>query len=65
VSGLSKRYAPDRSKVNVKDAYEVFYWSKALGVTKQKLQATVGKVGNSVKAVRKELGLETSKEADG
>jgi hypothetical protein len=63
VNGLSKGYAPDRSKINVKDAYEVFYWSKAFGVTKQKVQATVAKVGNSVKAVSKELGLEPPKEA--
>jgi Protein of unknown function (DUF3606) len=37
----------------------VFYWTKTLGVTKNKLQDTIEKVGNSAKAVRKELGLES------
>jgi hypothetical protein len=59
MDGLSKRYAPDRSKINMSQNYEVFYWCKELGVTKKKLQLTVGKVGNSVQAVRKELGIES------
>jgi 3-oxoacyl-[acyl-carrier-protein] synthase III len=37
--------------------YEVKYWAKELGVSKDELQKTVDKVGNSAAAVRKELGL--------
>jgi len=37
--------------------HEVQYWTRHLGVTKDELQRTVDKVGNSAAAVRKELGL--------
>jgi len=58
MDSLTKRHTPDRSEINTSENYEVFYWSKTLGVTKQKLLATVAKVGNLAKAVRKELGIE-------
>jgi Protein of unknown function (DUF3606) len=35
--------------------YEVKYWIKELGVSKERLQQVVDKVGNSASAVRKEL----------
>jgi hypothetical protein len=41
----------------VHEAYEVKYWTKALGVTSEELQKAVEKVGNSVAAVRKQLGV--------
>jgi hypothetical protein len=34
---------------------EVKYWTHQLGVSREKLQATVEKVGNAAAAVRKEL----------
>jgi hypothetical protein len=37
--------------------HEVQYWTRHLGVTRDELQRTVNKVGNSAAAVRKELGL--------
>ena len=37
------------------EPHEVRYWTEALGVSKEKLQAAVDKVGNSAEAVRKEL----------
>ncbi len=49
------RGQPDRSKINMHEAHEVKYWTKELGVDKDKLQKTVDKVGNSAAAVRKEL----------
>jgi hypothetical protein len=54
---LVKRAQPDRSKINMHEAYEVKYWSHALGISKEDLQKAVDKVGNSAAAVRKELGL--------
>jgi 3-oxoacyl-[acyl-carrier-protein] synthase III len=45
----------DRSKINMHEDYEVKYWTKELGVSKEKLQKAVDKVGNSAAAVRKEL----------
>ena len=55
---LTKRHQPDRSKINVDEAYEVKYWTHALGVSRDQLQQAVDKVGNSAAAVRKELGVE-------
>jgi 3-oxoacyl-[acyl-carrier-protein] synthase III len=52
---LKNRGQPDRSKINMHEAHEVKYWTKELGVDKDKLQKTVDKVGNSAAAVRKEL----------
>jgi hypothetical protein len=36
--------------------YEVRYWTATLGVTKEELVALVDRVGESVEAVRRELG---------
>jgi hypothetical protein len=47
----------DRSHISMGQPHEVQYWTRHLGVTKDELQRTVDKVGNSVAAVRKELGL--------
>ena len=46
----------DASRINVHEDYEVRYWAKALGVSKDELEAAVKKVGVSADAVRKELG---------
>jgi hypothetical protein len=51
----TKRGQPDRSKINMNEDYEVKYWAKELGVTRDELQRLVDKVGNSAAAVRKEL----------
>ena len=52
---LTKRGQPDRSKINMSEDFEVQYWTKHLGVTREKLKQVVEKVGNSAAAVRKEL----------
>jgi hypothetical protein len=52
----SNRGPQDASRINVHEEYEVRYWTKALGVTKEALEAAVKKVGVSADAVRKELG---------
>jgi hypothetical protein len=49
------RGQPDRSKINMNEDYEVKYWTKHFGVSKEKLAEVVGKVGNSAAAVAKEL----------
>ncbi|WFU44727.1 DUF3606 domain-containing protein [Bradyrhizobium sp. CB82] len=55
MDNLTKRDQPDRSKINMHEAYEVKCWTHALGVTRDELQKAVDKVGNSAAAVRKEL----------
>jgi hypothetical protein len=53
---LANRAAPDRSKIAMGEEYEVKYWTKHLGVTREQLQRAVDKVGNSAATVKKELG---------
>ena len=54
---LMRRGPQDRSKINMQEAYEVKYWARELGVSREELQKTVDKVGNSAAAVRKELAV--------
>jgi hypothetical protein len=51
------RGQPDRSKINLHEDYEVRYWCKHLGVSPSELVKVIEKVGNSAKAVEKELGF--------
>jgi 3-oxoacyl-[acyl-carrier-protein] synthase III len=55
MNGLKKRASPDRSKINMHEPREVKYWAKELGVTAERLQEVVDKVGNAAATVRKEL----------
>jgi Protein of unknown function (DUF3606) len=48
---------PDRSKINMRSDDEVMYWCRHLGVSPTQLQKLVEKVGNSARAVEKELGF--------
>jgi hypothetical protein len=52
---LKNRGAQDRARIAMGEEHEVKYWTEALGVSREKLQAAVDKVGNSAAAVRKEL----------
>jgi len=52
----TNRGQPDRSKINMSEDYEVKYWTKHLGVSREELKRAVEEVGNSAAAVRKELG---------
>jgi hypothetical protein len=51
----SRRGSQDRSRINMSEDYEVEYWAKSLGVSKERLAEVVKKVGDSVQAVRREL----------
>jgi 3-oxoacyl-[acyl-carrier-protein] synthase III len=53
---LGNRGAQDRSRISMSEEHEVKYWTEALGVSREQLQRTVDRVGNSAAAVRKELG---------
>ena len=54
---LTRREQPDRSKINMHESHEVKYWTHQLGVSRERLQQVVDKVGNSAATVRKELGV--------
>jgi hypothetical protein len=46
------RGEPDRSLINMNEPYEVEYWTKRFGCTKQRLQQAVNAVGNSAAKVQ-------------
>lgn len=53
---LSKKRPQDATKVNVNESWELEYWSKKFGVTKEQLKSAVKAVGVSAAAVQKYLG---------
>jgi Protein of unknown function (DUF3606) len=54
---VKKRRMADRAKINMHEDWVLKYWTRELGVDKERLGRLVEKVGNSAAAVRKELGL--------
>lgn len=53
---LGKRRPQDASKINVHEDWELEYWSKELGVSKERIREAVKAVGTSAAAVRRYLG---------
>ena len=47
--------SPDRDRIAMSEDHEVSYWTKALGVTKERLQEAVDTVGSSAAKVREHL----------
>ena len=47
--------SPDRDRINLKENYEVEYWTKELGIKAEQLRKAVDEVGTSADAVRKYL----------
>ncbi len=46
---------PDRNTINLNEDYEVSYWTKELGVSRDELTEAVNKAGKSAQAVREYL----------
>lgn len=57
MDSLDTREAPDSRRINLRGAWEADHWTHELGVSHGELIDIIGKVGNSLTAVRKELGL--------
>ena len=55
MSGLTRKEAPDQSKINIHDPVAVKSLSRELKVSCEQLRGVVEKVGNAAAAVRKEL----------
>jgi len=51
----SKTGSPDSKLINVNENYEVEYWTKELGISKDKLKEAVAAVGTSAAAVKEYL----------
>ncbi|HEX8415767.1 MAG TPA: DUF3606 domain-containing protein [Sphingomicrobium sp.] len=47
--------SPDRDRIAMSEEHEVRYWTKALGVSKERLQQAVDAVGSSAAKVRQHL----------
>jgi hypothetical protein len=56
----TNRGTPDNKNISMKEEHEVRYWTKALGVTKEQLQAAVDAVGSSAAKVREHLGTKSN-----
>lgn len=52
---LQKAGPQDRTRVNVNETWELAYWTKELGVSREDLARVVKEVGPSVSAVREAL----------
>lgn len=52
---LKNRGPADRSKISLTEAWEIQYWTQALGCTEPQLRAAVAKVGNGAAAVKAHL----------
>lgn len=52
----SKRDYRDRDRINRNEPYEVEYWTRTLGVTKEQLLRAIDASGVMVKDVRRSLG---------
>jgi hypothetical protein len=46
----------DRAHINMGEDSEVRYWAEVFGVSKERLAEAVTKAGDSVRAIRQELG---------
>lgn len=53
---LTNRGPADRSRINMHEDYEVRYWTKALGVSKEELQRLVDKHGSSAATIKEAVG---------
>jgi hypothetical protein len=51
------RGEPDRSRIGLDQDYEVRYWTRALGISEERLREVVGRVGSNAARVRSELGM--------
>ena len=57
MSDQTKHGASDRNLISLGEAHEVRYWTKALGVSEERLREAVQRVGHSAAKVRVELGM--------
>ena len=52
---LQNRGAADRSRISLKESWEISYWTKALGCDRETLEKAVKAVGHSAARVREYL----------
>lgn len=52
----TNRGAQDRSRISLSEDYEVQYWTKEFGVSRERLEQLVAQHGNSTAKIREALG---------
>jgi hypothetical protein len=52
---LNNRHGQDRERINLNEKWEVAYWTRELGVSKEELERAVREAGDRVNAVRQHL----------
>ena len=52
---LGDRVPADRSRVNINETWEIWYWCKEFDCTEGQLRTAVAEVGVSADAVRKKI----------
>jgi hypothetical protein len=52
---LKNRRPQDRSRINISEDWELDYWTKELGVSRDELKRLVAQHGNSADAVQQAL----------
>jgi len=52
----AERRPQDASRIALEEDYEVRYWTKKWGITREELADAVAKAGNSAAAVARHLG---------
>jgi len=52
---LKARAPQDASRISLTEEWEVRYWTKSLGVSREQLEQLIREHGNSVAAVRRAL----------
>jgi hypothetical protein len=53
---LNQRNGQDRERINLNEKWEVAYWTRELGVSKEELERIVRETGDRAAAVRQHLG---------
>jgi hypothetical protein len=53
--GRPDRIAANFARINLGEEYEIRYWTRKWGVSKERLQEVIDKVGPSIRAVAREL----------
>jgi hypothetical protein len=53
---LNNRHGQDRKRINLNEKWEVDYWTRELGLTKEELERAVKTAGDRVDSIRQHLG---------
>jgi hypothetical protein len=53
----SNRGPQDRTRISLEEEHEVRYWTQALGVSRERLEAAVRAAGHAVEKVRAHLQM--------